>query len=70
MENETVIHELKSLISRIYHQWVNGNKSTARAMINQVPKDRLAYIVFCLSNVAVVDRQYREMETFFREMIK
>lgn len=57
--NTTVLSALREQANAIYQSWLNGNKSTARAMLHQVPHDRTAYVVMTMTVLAVHEgKQY------------
>ncbi len=44
---------LRDQAAAIYQTWIEGNVLTAQAMLNQVPHERTAYVVFTLTVLAV-----------------
>lgn len=57
--NTTMLSALRDQAGAIYNAWINGNKSTARAMLHQVPHDRTAYVVMTMTVIAIHEgKQY------------
>lgn len=51
----TLSQTLREQASSIYHTWRDGHKTTAHAMLNQVPRERTAYVVFTMTVLAIHD---------------
>lgn len=60
MLNPTVKQELAKQANEIWGQYKNGNKSTARAMFNQVPEKRKAWMAVVISYWADDDDAVRQ----------
>ena len=55
MNNSTTLNTLRDQAIDIYSRWVNGNTSTAIAMLHQIPNDRTAYVVMTMTMFAIDD---------------
>ncbi|RMH22114.1 MAG: hypothetical protein D6698_01775 [Gammaproteobacteria bacterium] len=51
----TLTSALRDQATAIYNSWINGHKQTAEAMLNQVPRERIAYVVFTMAVLAIHD---------------
>lgn len=51
--NPSVSAALREQAAAIFSAWVQGNISTASAMLSQVPHERTAYVAFTLAVMAV-----------------
>lgn len=51
--HRTISEALRQQAGAIYQTWIEGNVATAQAMLNQVPHERTAYVVFTLTVLAV-----------------
>ena len=49
----TLSQTLREQAGSIYAMWKEGHKSTAHAMLMQVPQERTAYVVFTMTVLAV-----------------
>ena len=67
MKNNTALNELRLQAGAIYAHWINGNKQHARAMLNQVPKERLVFVATVCTLVAVNENQQYAWAQFVRE---
>lgn len=57
--NTTLADVLREQGGAIYRCWLNGHHNTARAMLHQVPRSRVAYVVMSMTVIAVHEgRQY------------
>lgn len=66
----TLSETLRQQASSIYRTWYEGNKSTAHAMLNQVPPKRIAYVVFTLTILAIADGEQHAMSHFMEAVTK
>jgi hypothetical protein len=48
----------------IYEAWINGNVSTAQAMLHQVPPDRISYVTMTMTVLAFKERQLYQFTKF------
>ena len=49
----TLSDTLRQQAGSIYRTWRDGHNATAHAMLNQVPAERTAYVVFTMTVLAV-----------------
>lgn len=58
--NPTMLEALRQQAGAIYQNWLNGNISSAGAMVSQVPLKRQPYVVMAMTILAIHDgQQYR-----------
>ena len=55
--SESMLQALNGQANAIYDAYVQGNKSTARAMLNQIPHKRTAYVVMVMVAQANVSEE-------------
>lgn len=55
---------LRQQAASIYSHWKQGNKLTARAMMHQIPPQRIAQVVFTMTMLAVSEGDQHAFSRF------
>lgn len=64
----TLSETLRQQAGAIYQTWKDGHKSTAYAMMGQIPTNRLSYIVFTMTVLAVHEGDQHAFSHFIEGM--